>query len=45
MHDGPINSIDSHIFDDNYLLTGGSDRVVKVWDRRKLSSNYSQSVI
>ncbi|KXN74662.1 WD40 repeat-like protein [Conidiobolus coronatus NRRL 28638] len=43
MHDGPINSIDSHIFDDNYLLTGGSDRVVKVWDRRKLSSNYSQS--
>ena len=37
-HDKEVNALDFSPFDEHFLLTGGSDHVVKLWDTRKLEA-------
>mmetsp|Transcript_33590 Transcript_33590/g.41273 ORF Transcript_33590/g.41273 Transcript_33590/m.41273 type:complete len:299 (-) Transcript_33590:1488-2384(-) len=37
-HDSDINCLDFSKFDDNYLVTGGGNSTVYLWDRRRLKS-------
>ncbi|KXN74671.1 WD40 repeat-like protein [Conidiobolus coronatus NRRL 28638] len=43
LHNGSINTVSLHPSEGIYLATGGSDKLVKIWDLRKLNTNYKGS--
>jgi len=44
-HESDVHCVDWSLLDENAIVTGGADSIVRLWDRRKLSSKGADCVV